>query len=407
MADTFLNYEKQCKDTQGHIKRIYVLPFVFYPETLIKSEGMNLTVFPTSTVYRFDCWGNYSQSTTTEKGNVQWSHSIEINLPKVYEVYDINIFYRNDFRIIVETNNGHLIMFGTNNGLQCEISNNSGNSKTEFNGFTLTFTGIEEKPGLLISTLGDFFNVYGDSIGGFGALYNWHAATDVRNIAPVGFHVPSKSEYETLLNEIDLYDAINEYWPLSGGLLKDTSSSYWNSPNTGATNEYGFNIRGSGGRDGSGFWSIKEEGYFWLEDESIINPDNGLIAAFTKDAEYAGTSDNGSNKKEGYGLRFIADSGTPTTATQNNGEVIPCVTIGTQTWTSVNSTETKYQNGEYITGYDGGVYTPISNEAWAALETEAMCFYDDDETKLMEDETPEALNEAFVRKMQVAAGIIK
>lgn len=33
--------------------------------------------------------------------------------------------------------------------------------------------------------------------------------------------------------------------------------------------------------------------------------------------------------------------------------------------------------------------------------------YDDDETKLMEDETPEALNEAFIKRMQKTAGIIK
>ena len=41
------------------------------------------------------------------------------------------------------------------------------------------------------------------------------------------------------------------------------------------------------------------------------------------------------------------------------------------------------------------------------FEEESEYNYDDDETKLMEDETPEALNEAFVKKMQKAAGIIK
>lgn len=80
----------------------------------------------------------------------------------------------------------------------------------------------------------------------------------------------------------------------------------------------------------------------------------------------------------GISLRFIADSGTPTTATQNDGKVIPCVNIGTQTWTAANSNETKYRNGDWITGFDGGVYTPISNAAWSALTTEAMCYYNND-----------------------------
>jgi len=57
------------------------------------------------------------------------------------------------------------------------------------------------------------------------------------------------------------------------------------------------------------------------------------------------------------------------------------VCIGTQEWT-VSIAEKKYRNGDWVTGYNGGVYTPISDVAWAALTTEALSAFDDDEGKV-------------------------
>ena len=61
--------------------------------------------------------------------------------------------------------------------------------------------------------------------------------------------------------------------------------------------------------------------------------------------------------------------------TGNDGKVYPCTKVGTQVWVAMNLNETKYRNGDWIHGFDGGVYTLISNAAWTALTTEAMCYY--------------------------------
>lgn len=133
---------------------MYIFPYVKYERSYIEDSGMVLTKFPQSYIYEFDCVGNYTQTSNVEEGSIFFEQSLNVQLSEVYNVLDIHLFLNKDFRAIAETNNGDLIMFGVYNGLECKVSNNSGSSKTEFNGFALDFTGKEEKTGLLIDDLG-------------------------------------------------------------------------------------------------------------------------------------------------------------------------------------------------------------------------------------------------------------
>jgi len=84
--------------------------------------------------------------------------------------------------------------------------------------------------------------------------------------------------------------------------------------------------------------------------------------------------------KDGFGIRLLyTGAGTPTSYAGNDGKIYNVVLIGTQYWIAANLAETKYRNGDWITGFDDGTYTPISNANWAALTTEAMCYYSDNE----------------------------
>ncbi|MBS1535091.1 MAG: fibrobacter succinogenes major paralogous domain-containing protein [Bacteroidetes bacterium] len=65
----------------------------------------------------------------------------------------------------------------------------------------------------------------------YGKLYNWYAINDPRGLAPEGWHIPTKSEFEILINYLGGESE-------AGGKMKSTF--LWNTPNTLATNSSGF-----------------------------------------------------------------------------------------------------------------------------------------------------------------------
>lgn len=95
-------------------------------------------------------------------------------------------------------------------------------------------------------------NMENDSI--FGKLYNWYAV-ESGLLCPSGWHIPSQSEWKTLINHLG-GDTI------AGGKMKSTS--IWFSPNTGATNESGFTAYPGGARFRSGEFKFKGgDGQWW------------------------------------------------------------------------------------------------------------------------------------------------
>jgi uncharacterized protein (TIGR02145 family) len=93
----------------------------------------------------------------------------------------------------------------------------------------------------------------------YGALYNWYAVTDRRNICPAGWHVPTDAEWVTM-------ETLLGGGTEAGGKLKETEFMHWQSPNTGATNKSGFTGLPGGYRDkefNGAFHNLRSAGYFW------------------------------------------------------------------------------------------------------------------------------------------------
>ena len=90
----------------------------------------------------------------------------------------------------------------------------------------------------------------------YGALYNWYAVRTAI-LCPMGWHVPTDEEWTALT---DYLGGTND----AGGKLKETGTTHWKTPNTGATNETGFSALPGGWRDTMGsFGLIETEGDWW------------------------------------------------------------------------------------------------------------------------------------------------
>ncbi len=93
----------------------------------------------------------------------------------------------------------------------------------------------------------------------YGKLYNFFVASDSRNPCPNGWRVPSILDYDKLINYYD--SEANGGAPSSlpntaGGFLKSSGLTYWQAPNTTATNSSGFSALPNGGRNNAGVFSF-------------------------------------------------------------------------------------------------------------------------------------------------------
>jgi uncharacterized protein (TIGR02145 family) len=106
----------------------------------------------------------------------------------------------------------------------------------------------------------------------YGALYNWYAVTDNRNLCPSGWHVPSSEDWNILASFIGLTNSDRK--------IKETGITHWIYAYAGGTNESGFTALPAGQRDPSlsfQFVNIGYQGAWW----STTSGDNaGVFADF-------------------------------------------------------------------------------------------------------------------------------
>ena len=135
----------------------------------------------------------------------------------------------------------------------------------------------------------------------YGKLYNWYAVNDSRNIAPIGWHVPTESEISTLINYLG-GDKV------ARGKLIQTGTSHWNEFDSEATNSSRFsalpggcrNERGSFNND-FGFSPFGNVAYWWCS----TNKDT-FTACYLLIAKFGLLRSNGS-KLNGYSIRCVKD----------------------------------------------------------------------------------------------------
>lgn len=96
----------------------------------------------------------------------------------------------------------------------------------------------------------------------YGALYNWYAASDPRNLAPEGWHVSSEEDWQTLAQYLG--GGISPFYYADGNRLKETSTAHWRQVdfNRLASNNTGFTAL-PGGKVASPPFGFMDLGYGW------------------------------------------------------------------------------------------------------------------------------------------------
>jgi uncharacterized protein (TIGR02145 family) len=125
----------------------------------------------------------------------------------------------------------------------------------------------------------------------FGKLYNWYAVSDPRGLAPVGWHIPTKDEWEALSDEVGT----------KKGASKLKTATDWKSGEQ--TNSSGFSAQPGGKRDHeTGKCSGRgSSGTWWSASGS--GKDEATDATLTNNLEYLSIGTH--NKMSGYSVRCI------------------------------------------------------------------------------------------------------
>jgi len=140
----------------------------------------------------------------------------------------------------------------------------------------------------------------------YGRLYTWFAATDSRNICPTGWHLPTDAEWTTLITFLGGED-------VAGGKLKESGTTHWKSPNTGATNSSGFTSLPVGNHwpEDNLFTNDGTYIFYWSSTDATGNAYNGwqwfLYIKF--DGSFAAMSNGGDGDTgySGFSVRCIKD----------------------------------------------------------------------------------------------------
>jgi uncharacterized protein (TIGR02145 family) len=131
----------------------------------------------------------------------------------------------------------------------------------------------------------------------YGALYNWYAVNNIHGLAPTGWRIPTVIDYTTLASYLGGY-------AIAGGKLKEIGITHWQTPNTGASDLYGFKSVPGGMRMENGtFIMFHQYNCLWTATDFDVNH------AYERWLNYQNTIflDSGGGKSRGYSVRCMRD----------------------------------------------------------------------------------------------------
>lgn len=128
----------------------------------------------------------------------------------------------------------------------------------------------------------------------YGKLYNWHAVSDSRGLAPKGWRIPNDEDWDILIGNMGNKNN-------AGGRLKSTTG--WIDGGNGEI-EDGFNVYPTGGRYNNGTFSSKgASAFFWSASDHLMFYGRYRVIHHNKSS----IEDNSLDKSYGFSVRCVRD----------------------------------------------------------------------------------------------------
>lgn len=293
-----------------------------YSPVAILNGSVNANYLPTTVVFEYGISTNYGNTVnatqTPLSGNTLTNVSANLNGLTVGVTYhfrvratnSIGTVYGNDMTFLfnaimdIDGNIYETVVIGTQTWFAENLKTTRYNDGTTIPNVTDHSSWV----GMTSGAFCDYNNHPTNSIT-YGRLYNWYVTDNNpttrlesnggKNVCPTGWHVPSHSEWSTLTTYLGGFD-------LAGGKLKETGTTHWTSPNTGATNESGFTALPGGARNtASNFAFFGIYAYWWSTDQTTASNAWSPSLAYNNEQ---GVHPNDINKSDGISIRCIRDN---------------------------------------------------------------------------------------------------
>jgi uncharacterized protein (TIGR02145 family) len=147
----------------------------------------------------------------------------------------------------------------------------------------------------------------------FGALYNWNAVTDNRQLCPQGWHIPSHLEWGHMENFVGMEFSESLAWQHNYGNVGEAiKSAEWNCPSWNGQNVFGFSGLPAGYRGNSGYDSFGSFGYWWSSSSLAdldwsAQEDHGVFRFVTEAGSYWFYNTLASGSNIGISIRCLKD----------------------------------------------------------------------------------------------------
>jgi len=149
----------------------------------------------------------------------------------------------------------------------------------------------------------------------YGKLYNWYAVNDSRGLAPIGYHIASRSEWNTLKAAATAQALKNNSTDWGGSVTFSNNNPSFSPGVWAGTNTSGFSALPGAYIDYNGLSNqFGSAGWFWTSEPDPVNSANAYVMLFHMYDSY-GIIDLGVYpKKYGMSVRLVKDNNIIETA---------------------------------------------------------------------------------------------